>query len=343
MMMSDTPRDPASLWSSPFDLVTAPASTVQSKVPAAEPVIGTPQADAVAWSGRQEHDDTCAIRCQEFILHLFTGNDPGEGALLKEAMDHGWYRPGHGTTITDLGKLLEQHGIAVNSFHHANVFHLSNELAQGHKVMVGVHANHLWRADPLLDDLFTRLGLTDANHAVVVSGIDTSDPQHVGVIIADPGTGEPVARYPLEQFVNAWSGSDFFMVATKDPVPPSAHLPEMANFDYAKGHVDHVWGLPYDIFSTLRDDVSHWLHTIRDILAHMPEPFPGLPPSHPVEFPLHVGSGHGSSAAHHADGQDDHAQAGLLHHIHQILDVIAHPGYPHPHDHHQNGLSDEAG
>ncbi|SNT09187.1 MULTISPECIES: hypothetical protein [unclassified Azospirillum] len=329
--MNDPSKSHLSSWSSPFDLVLRPASEVPSApVITAEPVIGTPHVDANAWVGQQRHDDTCGIRCQEFIIAQFTGHDPGEDALIKEATQNGWYHQGEGTTINDLGKLLEHHGIAVNRFEHANIFHLSNELAQGHKVMVGVHADGLWHPDPMLDALFAKLGMNGADHAVVVSGIDTSDPEHVGVIVTDPGTGEAVARYPLEQFVNAWNGSNFFMVATQEPVPPSAHQPEMANFDYAKGHVEHVWGLPYTMFTALEHQASHWLHAIRDILAHMPEPFPGFPPVHPSEVRLQSVAGHDEVATRHDDGAPHHTDPGILHHI---FDVLAHPGYPQPHDH----------
>jgi hypothetical protein len=79
-----------------------------------------------------------------------------------------------------------------------------------------------------------------------VSGIDTRDPQHVVVQVSDPGTGEALASYPMEQFLEAWHASDFFMVATQAPAP--AHLPEMTHFDYSVGHIADVAGLPYDQF-----------------------------------------------------------------------------------------------
>jgi hypothetical protein len=65
----------------------------------------------------------------------------------------------------------------------------------------------------------------------------------VKVIVSDPGDGKAMARYPLEQFLSAWEGSHFTMVATQQPAP--AHLPEMVHFDYASGHLGTIADVPY--------------------------------------------------------------------------------------------------
>jgi hypothetical protein len=143
--------------------------------------------------------------------------------------------PGAGTQPHDVGKLLELHGVGVHRYQHASIFHLAQELAEGRKVIVGVDAKELWESNSVLEEIRDALGFAEANHAVVVSGIDTSDPDHIRVLVSDPGTGQAIAAYPLEQFLDAWRDSDFFLVATNDPAPP--HLPEMAHFDYQLGHL----------------------------------------------------------------------------------------------------------
>jgi hypothetical protein len=84
-----------------------------------------------------------------------------------------------------------------------------------------------------------------------VSGIDTSDPNSPQVIVSDPGLPGWHAedRYPLDQFLQAWKASDFFMVATQEPAPDQT--PGMENFDYSAGHIDQVAGMPYDQFTSL--------------------------------------------------------------------------------------------
>lgn len=211
-------------------------------------VYGTPEADAMFFPGQQSYDDTCAIRCQEFIIELYTGQDLPEDLLIQQAAENGWYAPGNGTYPEHTGNLLDLYGIETTRYPQATIYELADELAQGHKVIIGVDSGELWNGMTGGEWLNDLLGLDGADHAVVVSGIDTSDPNNVQVIISDPGTGEAVAYYPMDQFLDAWADSNFFMVATNEPAP--VHLPEMQHFDYFSGHLPDVAGLPYDQFIT---------------------------------------------------------------------------------------------
>lgn len=226
---------------------TTPSST-DGLVPDA--IYGTPFQDIYEWDGQQTASDDCAIRAQQFIIEQFTGQKISEQSLEQEAEKNGWYDPGKGgTPVADMGKLLQDHGIAVDTYTHATVNQLATELAQGHKVIVAVNAEDLWKFDPALAGEVQASGSQTADHAVVISGIDTSDPNNPKVMISDPGTGEALASYPLNDFLTAWKTSDFSMVATKDPAPST--LPEMANFDYSTGHIPEIMGMPYNEFSAL--------------------------------------------------------------------------------------------
>ena len=189
----------------------------------------------------QYHPDTCAIRSQELILKDF-GIDISQDELIQQAIEHGWYEPGQGTSPLDVGKLLELNGIPVNQYENGNIFSLVNELAQGHKIIVGVDADELWYDEPdWLDN--------SANHALLVSNIDTTDPNNITVTLTDPGTGDVAKVYSFEQFENAWKDSNCFICATQDPAPPTADY--MCNFDYETGHLDTVFnGLPFEDFQT---------------------------------------------------------------------------------------------
>jgi hypothetical protein len=268
---SGAPDPDPQVWTSPFEELLdqgkdLPAHRLGAEVLKPNPTFGTPGADTAFWEGQQQLPDDCAIKCQQFVLEQFTGHAVAEGTLVSEAMEHGWYAPGRGTSPEDVGKLLELHGVGITPYLHASQFHLAMELAQGHKVIVGVESDALWNHNPLLEALRDMIGVHgSADHAVVVSGIDTSDPQHVLVQVSDPGTGQPLAGYPLEQFLDAWRGSDFFMVATQDPAP--AHLPEMAHFDYVVGHIADVAGQPYDQFMEYSDHPSAYA----DVVHHYVE------------------------------------------------------------------------
>lgn len=195
----------------------------------------------------QQQNDTCAIKSQQIILHSF-GIDVPESQLTIEATQRGYYTPGFGSDASQVGELLEDYGVGVHTRDNATVYDLASELAQGHKVIVGVDADELWRPS-FFNDLFGE----QANHALIVTGIDTSDPNDVRVILTDPGTGDVARSYPMAQFLDAWSDSSCMMVAT-DEAPALTYdngtfNDEMINFDYATGHIPYVGHIPYDIFA----------------------------------------------------------------------------------------------
>jgi hypothetical protein len=195
----------------------------------------------------QQQNDTCAIKSQQIVLHSF-GIDIPEEQLTMEATERGYYVPGEGSDAAQVGELLGDHGVGFHRHENATVYDLVGELAQGHKVIVGVDAHELWRPS-FFNDLFGE----QANHALLVTGIDTTDPNDVRVIITDPGTGDVARSYPIEQFLDAWSDSSCLMVAT-DKAPELIYdngtfNHEMINFDYVEGHIPYVADIPYDMYA----------------------------------------------------------------------------------------------
>jgi hypothetical protein len=179
--------------------------------------VGTPADDAKDWV-HQTTDFTCAVVSQEMILHEF-GINVSEANLVHEADVHGWLYD-HGTVPEDLGKLLELHGVPCHANMHASPADLESELMQGHKVIVGVFADGLWNENPLQTGVRELVGLDNANHALVLTGVDLTDPHHPLVFVNDSvdPRGEEKA-YPLDQFLEAWHGSGNMYVAT-DSAPP---------------------------------------------------------------------------------------------------------------------------
>lgn len=197
---------------------------------------------------QQQYPDTCAIKSQQLILEDY-GIDVSESELVHIAGQHGWYNGG-GTMPQDVGNLLELADIPVTKRASANVFNLVNELAQGHKVIVGVDANELWHNDTDNEKLINQYndfwGPSGGNHALIVMGIDTSNPDNVQVIVRDPGSGEDGKPYPLDQFMDAWSDTKCYMVSTDIPAPSFAD--GMENFDQEVGHISDVAGASYPDF-----------------------------------------------------------------------------------------------
>ena len=230
----------------------------------------------------QQQNDTCAIKSQQIVLHSF-GIDIPESTLTEEAIQRGYYVPGEGSDASQVGELLEDHNVGYHRRDNATVYDLVSELAQGHKVIVGVDANELWRPS-FFNDLFGE----QANHALLVTGIDTSNPNDVRVIITDPGTGEVARSYPMAQFLDAWSDSSCMMVATDEAPALSydngTYNHEMINFDYIEGHIPYIANIPYDMFAETMvpqfgdyfnqnfNDLTSQLG-MQDLFAHMEQTF----------------------------------------------------------------------
>lgn len=190
----------------------------------------------------QLYNDTCAIKSQQLILQDF-GINLTEDQLRDEAAMYGWYNGG-GTSTQDVGKLLELHGVPVTQYENANIFNLVNELSQGHKVIVGVDSGELWH-DNIADMIFED---NIADHALIVSGIDTSDPNNVKVILTDPGTGDFLKEYPMDEFVDAWQDSNCVMVSTNIAVPEIFDPFGMPG-GMPVANIPYIGQMPYDIFS----------------------------------------------------------------------------------------------
>lgn len=156
---------------------------------------------------KQITDFSCAVKSQQLVMKLFD-IEVTEEALMEEAFENGILSTS-GTPLYAIGQLMERHGVETNTYPNGNIAILMHELAQGHQVIVGVDSDELWHPNPeAVDD-------NTADHAIIVTGIDASNPNDVRVIVTDPGKGE-VTSYAYNQFIDAWADSRCFMVATAE-------------------------------------------------------------------------------------------------------------------------------
>ena len=185
--------------------------------------IGDPVSHIHEWEMQIENDN-CAVAAEISLINHFGFDISQEEANMISA-ENGWYQPGGGTSADDIGNMMDMFGIANHSCLNASVQDLAAELAAGHGVIVGIHNDDLYNNSSISNIICDIFGIDNpqdmpANHAVVVTGIDVSDPSHPMVVLNDPGTPDGAgARYPLDAFMDAWENSGFRYTATDQPLP----------------------------------------------------------------------------------------------------------------------------
>ncbi|MDR0982994.1 MAG: hypothetical protein LBM07_07140 [Culturomica sp.] len=221
---------------------------------------------------QQQYSDTCAIKSQQLIMQEF-GIDVSETQLVEIAAEAGIYQSGEGTPMGYTGVLLDQVGIPVSQMESANIFDLTNELAQGHKVIIGVDSGELWAKSSGLGEQFKEWwddlwGNNEADHALIVSSIDNQNPDDPQVVLTDPGSGE-IRHYPLDEFMDAWKDSNCFMVST-DVAPAEFTAMQIQN-NQPISHLADIGGVSYNDFQYFHD-ISQSLPPM-DIWDYTANPF----------------------------------------------------------------------
>ena len=228
----------------------------------------------------QYYHDTCAFQSQAIILREY-GFDVTQDELAKTAKEQGWYVEGHGTPHNKLGKLLEYFGIDTTTSVGNNIFNLANELAQGHRILVKVDSGELW--SPGLEEIIEdQLILEYSDHALLVVGLDTSNPNDVKVIVTDPGNGNTQYAYTEKEFMDAWKDSKCFMISTNKS--PEEHL---GNTEYEPPMT--FGNIPYETITRLSDsdiciDDTDYFHDFFKELRNHPDKLDSLINEYPNLF-----------------------------------------------------------
>lgn len=208
-------------------------------------VIGDAEHDRHYWRP-QSTAFTCAIQAQRGIIHEFTGYPVSEAELTHYATLDGDLDADRGMCAEEVGDLLERYGVGCHKVIDAEVSDLVGELGHGHKVIVTIDGTAVFDpSHPLAD-----FNVQAANHAVWVTGIDTSDPAHPKVIINDSGDPDGAGKaYDLRRFVEAWKSSGYSYVATDEAPTDISEITD--DFDTSSG-----------TFTKLFDYVKVWLPTL---------------------------------------------------------------------------------
>lgn len=200
----------------------------------------------------QGNENSCAIHSQYHVLKDYGYTGTVED-LKAEAEANGWYDPATGTSPENVGKLLEAHGVPCNVYINANEYNLISELAQGKRVIVGLDSGEIWEGEGVLQDFLEKITGGGADHAVVVSGINTADPDNIKVVLTDSGAGHAAIEYPLDQFMDAWKDGECTMWVPQNPPKPEFNLDRLVNFDWGLGHIANVGNISYEELLSMQD------------------------------------------------------------------------------------------
>ena len=132
--------------------------------------------------------------------------------LIAFAEQNGWYSPESGTPMGYVGYIIQSAGVGVHQQMDSTIYDLINELAQGHRVIVGVDSGELWadrdgnigaQLTEFWEDLWN--GQEGADHALIVAGVEVNpqNPSDVTVVLTDPGTGDLRIEYSLDDFMGS--------------------------------------------------------------------------------------------------------------------------------------------
>ena len=177
--------------------------------------IGYPVEESQHWQ-QQQGSSSCAVVAQISVFESITGVCMSEEQACHIADKNGWFDPDIGTRPSDVGKLLNQLGVATEQKYDATLLDIADALEKGDRIIVGLDANEIWH--PMRDKFGSPIEQPDAGHAVWVTGIDTKPDGSVKVILNDSGTPNgKMEVVDAVDFLNAWEDYGNFLVTASEP------------------------------------------------------------------------------------------------------------------------------
>jgi hypothetical protein len=172
---------------------------------------GDPAAAAPYW--RYQHQEDCGLMAVADVVGQLTGHEPLQigielrGLFTPSTVHQGSIYEFDGTSPEDMVMLLQHYGIQSDLTAGNAMAGLEQDLDGGHKVIAGVNAETIWDYPPGQEQR------TDADHAVVVTGVDTgADIVHLN----DSGTPNGRAeQIPMATFAQAWATSNNLLIVTR--------------------------------------------------------------------------------------------------------------------------------
>jgi Peptidase_C39 like family len=172
---------------------------------------GNPQAAARYW--RYQHGEDCGLMSVADVVGQLTGREPLQigielrGVFTKSEAHRGGIYRFDGTSPEDMVVLLQKYGIQSELTTGNTMGTVEQDLAGGHKVIAALNAETIWNYPPGQGQR------TSADHAVVVTGVDTrADIVHLNDSGTPNGRDEQI---PMATFTQAWATGNDLLIVTQ--------------------------------------------------------------------------------------------------------------------------------
>ena len=172
---------------------------------------GDPQAAAPYW--RYQHQQDCGLMAVADVVGQVTGKEPTQvgielrGIFTKSEAHRGRIYRFDGTSVEDLVVLLQKYGIQSQLTAGNTMEAIEQDLAAGRKVIAALNAETIWNYPQ------GQGNRTEADHAVVVTGVDTrTDIVHLNDSGTPNGRDEQI---PMATFAQAWATGNDLLIVTQ--------------------------------------------------------------------------------------------------------------------------------
>jgi Peptidase_C39 like family len=172
---------------------------------------GNPDAAAPYW--RYQHQEDCGLMAVADVVGQITGKEPSQvgielrGAFTKSETHRGRIYRFDGTSFEDLVVLLQKYGVQSQLTAGNTMGALEQDLASGRKVIAALNGETIWNYPA------GQGNRTQADHAVVVTGVDTrTDIVHLNDSGTPNGRNEQI---PMATFAQAWATGDDQLIVTQ--------------------------------------------------------------------------------------------------------------------------------
>ena len=172
---------------------------------------GNPDAAAPYW--RYQHQEDCGLMAVADVVGQITGKEPSQvgielrGAFTKSESHRGRIYRFDGTSFEDLVVLLQKYGVQSQLSAGNTMGALEQDLAGGRKVIAALNGETIWNYPA------GQGNRTQADHAVVVTGVDTrTNIVHLNDSGTPNGRNEQI---PMATFSQAWATGDNQLIVTQ--------------------------------------------------------------------------------------------------------------------------------